>query len=242
VHDLQNTAANRTSFRVALVVDDDAALLNAVARTLSRSGIPEVRRAHDLSEARAHLDESVDLLVCDLCLGRDSGVEVFALAARLTAPPAMIAMTGHAARSVVFDLACSGVLAFLEKPFTPADLEQRIADVATMAPQLLRRLARAYVGRYGAREAQRLVRYAMFQEALERTEGNRHAAARLLGVDRRAVQLMAAELAREPIESEVSVTGVRAIVPDEPTRPAFGTQRPYCELIAPRLLTTKGTT
>ena len=187
-------AANFTQFSTALVVEDDTPVLNTVARELSRLGVAEVRRASGLNEAREQLDQSVNLLISDLCLGQESGLEVFALASRLPAPPAMVAMTGQAARSVVFELACSGVLAFLEKPFTPRDLEQCIADMSSTAPQLLVRLARAYVGLYGAREAQRLVRNAMFHEALERTDGNRHAAARLLGVDRRAVQLMAAQL------------------------------------------------
>ena len=104
----------------------------------------------------------------------------------------------------MFDLAYSGVGAFLEKPFTPEALEQRITHISTGAP-FLARLARAYVGVYGVLEAQRLVRHAMFQEALERTQGNRHAAARLLQVDRRAVQLMAAQLGCEPAAGESAV-------------------------------------
>jgi two-component system response regulator HydG len=193
----QQMAANLEHLSVALVVDDDRVMVNSIARALTKSGVGEVRRAQGLSEARAQLDESVELLVCDLCLGADSGLELFALANRLPVPPAMLAITGHAPRELVFELACSGVSAFMEKPFTPDQFEQRVSSISTRAPQLLARLARAYVGVYGVREAQRLVRHAMFHEALERTQGNRHAAARLLQVDRRAVQLMAALLGRE---------------------------------------------
>lgn len=188
---------NLDHLSVALVVDDDKGMLNSVVRALSRAGVREVRCATSLSEAREQLDESVDLLVCDLCLGEDSGLELFAAANRLPVPPATLAMTGHASREVVFDLAYSGVSAFLEKPFSPDEFERRVSSISTSAPQLLARLARAYVGVHGVREAQRMVRHAMFQEALERTQGNRHAAARLLQVDRRAVQLMAALLGRE---------------------------------------------
>jgi DNA-binding NtrC family response regulator len=189
--------ANLGHLSVGLVVDDDRIMLNSVVRTLSKAGVAEVRRAHCLSEAREQLDESVELVVCDLCLGEESGLELFALAGRLPVPPATLAMTGNASRGVVFDLAYSGVGAFLEKPFTPSELEERIAHISSSAP-ILARLARAYVGVCGVLEAQRLVRHAMFREALERTQGNRHAAARLLQVDRRAVQLMAAQLGCEP--------------------------------------------
>jgi len=51
--------------------------------------------------------------------------------------------------------------------------------------------ARRSVGSVNVVDAQRLVRCAMFAAALERTSGNRHAAARLLGVDRRYVTRMA---------------------------------------------------
>jgi DNA-binding NtrC family response regulator len=189
--------ANLGHLSVALVVDDERPMLNTVARALTLGGVGEVRRAQSLSEARRLLDESVELLICDLCLGEESGLELFALANRLPAPPATLAITGHASRELVFDLAYLGVSAFLEKPFTPDQFEQRVLGITHSAPQLLARLARAYVGVYGVREAQRLVRHAMFHEALERTNGNRHAAARLLQVDRRAVQLMAAQLGRE---------------------------------------------
>jgi DNA-binding NtrC family response regulator len=50
--------------------------------------------------------------------------------------------------------------------------------------------ARRAVGTIGLVEAQRLVRRAMFAEALERASGNRHAVARLLDVDRRYVTRM----------------------------------------------------
>src|SRR5262245_6266146 len=107
---------NSRRLSVALVVDDDPAVLSAVARAVSRVGIAEIRRAAQLSEAREQLDEAVDLIVCDLCLGEENGVELFSWATRLPVPPVMIAMTGLASRSVVFELACAGVIAFLEKP------------------------------------------------------------------------------------------------------------------------------
>jgi hypothetical protein len=61
-------------------------------------------------------------------------------------------------------------------------------------PSTLQRVAASQLGRYGLKDAQQFVRRAMLQEALDRTGGNRHATARLLRVDRRAVQLALKEL------------------------------------------------
>lgn len=51
-------------------------------------------------------------------------------------------------------------------------------------------VARSSVGRLGLKEAQKMLRAEMFKEALRRVGGNRHAAARLLGIDRRYILKM----------------------------------------------------
>ena len=58
----------------------------------------------------------------------------------------------------------------------------------------LRQVARVLVGRIGLREAISVLRNAMLEEALARTNGSRHAAARLLSVNRRAIQRHATDL------------------------------------------------
>src|SRR5690606_8743851 len=75
-------------------------------------------------------------------------------------------------------------------------------------PSALDRMAAAHLGRYGLKDAQHVVRRSMIAEALGRTNGNRHAAARLLRVDRRAVQLALKEL--EDIESSAPAASYRA--------------------------------
>lgn len=56
-------------------------------------------------------------------------------------------------------------------------------------------VAEKCVGRLGIKEAQKLVRAAMFREALRRESGNRHATARMLRIDRRYVLKMLKETA-----------------------------------------------
>jgi DNA-binding NtrC family response regulator len=181
------------AFAVALVVDDEPLIVSTLARTLKALGVGNVRSATTFAQAREQLTEDVDLLLCDLCLGGMRGHEVFRFASALPRPPTMIAISGQASRAEVFELMCWGVSGYLEKPFTPAQLAECLnASGEAVGP--LARVARAHVGRFGAREAQQMVKLTMFHEALERTRGNRHAAARLLRVDRRIVQLMAPEV------------------------------------------------
>jgi|GEM_PF-6839753 len=58
----------------------------------------------------------------------------------------------------------------------------------------VRRIAKMLVGAVGLREAVLLLRGAMLEEALARGNGSRHAAARLLGVNRKAIQRLIADL------------------------------------------------
>jgi len=179
----------RSAFSVALIVDDEPLIIRSTARVLKGFGVVDVRGASTVADACKLLTPDVDLLLCDLCLGRTRGHEVFQVACALDRPPKMIAISGQASRAEVFELMCWGVSGYLEKPFTPEDLRQCLDSAEPLA-----RVARAHVGRLGAREAQQTVKRTMFQEALTRTRGNRHAAARLLRVDRRIVQLMASEV------------------------------------------------
>jgi DNA-binding response OmpR family regulator len=67
-----------------------------------------------------------------------------------------------------------------------AELDQESGDEGTDSERLLA-AARQMVGSLGLTDAQRLVRRAMAKEALTRFDGNRHAVARTLQVDRRYV-------------------------------------------------------
>jgi DNA-binding NtrC family response regulator len=182
-----------SAYSLALVVDDEPLMVSSVARTLKAHGVKQVRGATTIAEARELLTDEVDLILCDLCLAGVRGHEVFRVASAMPRPPTMIAISGQASRTEVFELMCWGVSGYLEKPFTPDQLADCL-DAAAEAVGPLARVARAHVGRFGAREAQQMVKLTMFHEALERTRGNRHAAARLLRVDRRIVQLMAPEV------------------------------------------------
>jgi DNA-binding NtrC family response regulator len=76
-------------------------------------------------------------------------------------------------------LACAALAGFEH----PEQDERRLQA----ARDALLRAARENIGRCGVKEAQKMVRVEMFREAFRLENGNRHAVARLLEVDRRYV-------------------------------------------------------
>jgi hypothetical protein len=111
------------------------------------------------------------------------------------APRPLIAICGRPPRADLFRLAAQGVDAYFEE--LDAVTFCAICSLCSTQPkELLQQAARASVGRFGLKEAQRLVRQEMLQAAIVATDDNRHAAARLLRVDRRYVVRMSKTIAR----------------------------------------------
>lgn len=106
--------------RKALIVDDDPMILKLLSRLLARYGY-DSHSATSSAEARSlELPPALDLIVVDLALGRESGVEV-GLAMRATYPHADLVLTTGgllpAGSEPLFPFA-----AVLRKPFTSGDV------------------------------------------------------------------------------------------------------------------------
>jgi CheY-like chemotaxis protein len=117
-----------------LIVDDDPGILNALRASLSGAGhVTEVardgRQALRLIESSLQAAEPYDLMVTDLrMLGLD-GLELIRNSRRLRPGLPTILMTaygGNPIRRQVESLECCG---YLEKPFTPEDLQCAIGDI-----------------------------------------------------------------------------------------------------------------
>jgi CheY-like chemotaxis protein len=121
-----------------LVVDDDAAVREAMKRVLESVGY-EVEVAKDGEEAVSQfLPEETDLLLLDLNLPSRSGWDVFErMTTRYPLVPVII-ITGmpNQYRTAV----AAGVSALMEKPIEPAVLLETISDV--LAEKGERRLSR----------------------------------------------------------------------------------------------------
>ncbi|MFD2263924.1 CHASE3 domain-containing protein [Lacibacterium aquatile] len=114
--------------RQVLVVDDDAPALAALSREIADQGF-RVKSASTAEEALASLDPPPDLILMDLNLGDDDGIEVAeAINARLARPAAVVIISGATEPEAISRLDDSGV-PWLTKPVDPAELQELLAVI-----------------------------------------------------------------------------------------------------------------
>jgi len=183
------------------------ALIGSIGIVVDRARKREVRRAaEDAAVEVAWIEPSIEQAMPFLASAPPSVVFVewvtgpsgfrdsLLLLARSTRRP-KLAVVGVPDRSELFSLAKAGVDAYFDR-FAKEAFRAVFAPPLSSADDLLRRAARASLGRLGVKEAQKVVRCEMFCEALTVAGGNRHEAARTLRVDRRYVRKMANESSR----------------------------------------------
>ncbi len=128
-----------------LVVEDEEAVLAAVARILRRSGYEVLpappERAIGEVEARR---QPIDLLLTDLVMPRMSGAELAEKLASRQPGLRVLFMSGYSDDGVVGRDLASGEHPLLTKPFTPAQLLDAVGRV--LAPPSDGPLARASAG------------------------------------------------------------------------------------------------
>lgn len=131
----------------------------------------------------------VSLVVLDVRLNGESGLDVAAYAAALMPAPPVIAVSGAASPEEGFALAQLGVRAYIPK----AELGARMGEIVQLSRDVppLTPLIKAQVGVRSVREVQEVVRDAMFDQAMALEHGSLTGAARRLGVTRQAVHQMA---------------------------------------------------
>jgi two-component system phosphate regulon response regulator PhoB len=126
-----------------LVVDDDDAIRTMLSRALSAEGF-DVTLAADGDAARAALaHQSPDLVVLDLTLPSEDGLDILA-GLRETSDVPVILLTGRGAEHDRILGLKLGADDYLVKPFSPGELAARIVSVlrrtrrsATAAPNVL---------------------------------------------------------------------------------------------------------
>lgn len=169
-----------------LLIDDDLAFCQVLARLLQRRGVV-VQARHDAASALAALEEfAAEGIVLDLKLGADNGLLLIAhLLARR--PHARIVLaTGYASIATAVDAMRRGAWNYLPKPFDIDALTQAFESAPETPPPeppsdppSLRRQGWEHM-----------------QRVLAECGGNVSAAARVLGVDRRTLQR---RLAKRPV-------------------------------------------
>ena len=107
--------------RTILVVEDDARVRRAAARILIGAGY-RVLEAEAEVHAMPLLDESPDLLLCDVVLPGAHGLQLVHEAERRLPAIQVVLMSGYAREALVRDHGLEADTALLLKPFTPQPL------------------------------------------------------------------------------------------------------------------------
>ncbi|MGQ9525016.1 MAG: sigma-54-dependent transcriptional regulator [Armatimonadota bacterium] len=131
-----------------LVVDDEASMRITLAALLRRKGL-KVATASTASEAACRLaNEAFEVVITDLRLGADNGMDVVR-AARSASPPAeVLVMTAYASVESAVEALKLGAFDYIRKPFEPPDIVHAV-DQALEHRSLLSEVTslRAAVGR-----------------------------------------------------------------------------------------------
>lgn len=136
-----------------LVVEDDHDTLRKIAYRLQYAGY-EVTQAASGEAALDLLEmDSFNVVVTDILMGQVGGIEILHTARRLTAPPAVILLTGHGALDTCIDALRAGAYDYLLKPCSPEHLLACVAGAVQrhQAEQQLRDAAAILTGQ--ARDA-----------------------------------------------------------------------------------------
>ena len=132
--DVEPTSDERRGRHTILVADDNAMVRKFARRTLEKIGY-KVLLAEDGQEAMERFHEAnggVDLVLVDLTMPRLDGTDTFRQL-RLVDPEIRVVLTsGFIGEDVTAGLPARGLAGFLQKPFTPDQLREMVADALAL--------------------------------------------------------------------------------------------------------------
>ncbi len=123
-----------TGQHTLLLVEDDKLVQNVAIRVLERAGYA-VEHASSLREAKGRIGEGFvpDLLITDVMLPDGNGREL-ADAMAESAPGVPVLFVSGYPDDVISEFGLDGpTITFLQKPFTPAQLRESVADLLESA-------------------------------------------------------------------------------------------------------------
>ena len=105
-----------------LIVDDDAIVIQSCRRILEAEG-HEVRTANSVEQAVIMLEEQAfDLMVTDIKMPGQDGFAMIREAGKIRPGMPVLVMTGYLMPDTENDIRRLGVVHYIAKPFTPAEL------------------------------------------------------------------------------------------------------------------------
>ena len=122
-----------------LVVDDEPLMLRALARILGDDGHQLVLAQDPAAAERTLRDPALDVVLLDLRLGADSGLELLARVKRERPEVEVVVMTGHASIESAVGCMRQGAFDYLAKPFEDAHRVRTTVHQALERRRLLER-------------------------------------------------------------------------------------------------------
>ena len=108
-----------------LVVDDEPAVLNVVARMVERLGYQAVTTLQGKEALRIVEEENIEILLLDVILKDMTIAELVNRAHTFHGPRRIILMSGHFQQ---LEIRIAGTMPFLQKPFTIDELRDALAQ------------------------------------------------------------------------------------------------------------------
>lgn len=114
-----------------LVAEDEEVVMNVVQRTLENSGY-RILKATDGFEARDKYQEhssEIDMVILDLTMPRMTGEQVFDELLKINENVCVLMSSGYNEEEVVKSFSNRGLAGFIQKPYLPADLLDKIQSI-----------------------------------------------------------------------------------------------------------------
>jgi PAS domain S-box-containing protein len=116
---------------LVLVVDDEQTVLSVTSQMLERSGYEVITAAsgHEAIERFSERAPDVSVVLLDLTMPDLNGDEVFAKIRQVDPSARVILMSGYSEQKAAAQFRTDGLAGFLQKPFTPALLKERVGSL-----------------------------------------------------------------------------------------------------------------
>lgn len=167
-----------TRHQKLLIVDDDQAYCDALARSMERRDF-KVYKANNIAQAldQARLN-SPSLAIVDLRIGQESGLRLVKELVNVLPTISIVLLTGYASIATAVEAIKLGAIHYLTKPAEPEEIIAaftfREGDAQTPPPEQPMSVER--------------VEWEHIQKVLAEHDGNISASARALGMHRRTLQ------------------------------------------------------
>ncbi len=116
-----------------LIVEDNKRTLKLIQAVLKDMGVGQAFTAADGREAQTFLDGAGDLInmiICDWNMPRMSGMDLLKQVRMVLPDLPFLMVTARGTIDSVVDAKKNGVSGYVVKPFSPAELEQKIVALA----------------------------------------------------------------------------------------------------------------